>query len=118
MATNQRSYHARLGRQPQPKRRHGSVFLLLFGAVAVVGVVAVAAWAGWFSASESSGAASPASPPPDAVDRAVGVEVDMASIDLGSVPLNTAVEHKFRLRNTGEERATLGKVRIEVLEGC
>jgi hypothetical protein len=96
--------------------------LLLLGAVAVLGVAAVGAWSGWFAAngggSTAAGAASAPSISQNAVDRAAGVEVDMASVDLGSVPLDTAVEHKFRLRNTGEERATLGRVRIEVLEGC
>jgi hypothetical protein len=49
---------------------------------------------------------------------AVGVEVSEASVDFGHVPLNMPVGRTFVLRNTGSERVSLGKTRIEVVEGC
>jgi hypothetical protein len=50
--------------------------------------------------------------------RAGGVEVDATEVDLGRVPLDRIVSHAFRLRNTGELAVTLGRARIETLEGC
>ncbi len=47
-----------------------------------------------------------------------GVQVDESAVNLGRQPLDTAVEKTFKLRNPGSTSVTLGRVNIEVLEGC
>jgi hypothetical protein len=46
------------------------------------------------------------------------VLVQQPSVDLGRVPLNTPESHTFELKNTGATPVSVGKTRIEVLEGC
>jgi len=50
--------------------------------------------------------------------RVAGVEVPEPAVNMGLQPLNTGVNHAFRLRNTSSTAVTLGKANIEVLQGC
>lgn len=50
--------------------------------------------------------------------RVAGVEVPAPAVNVGTQPLNTAVNHPFTLRNTSGSAVTLGKPNIEVLQGC
>jgi hypothetical protein len=90
--------------------------ILLVGSLAVIGVWALSGSGSNSAAGTSSSAAQ--IPPLDGAARVAGVEVVQAAFDAGRVPLNTAVERVFRLRNTGNTPVTLGKASIEVLEGC
>ncbi len=55
---------------------------------------------------------------PDGPVQVLGVEVAQPVADAGRVPLNTAVQREWRLRNTGTTPVSLGRPGIEVLEGC
>ncbi|MBA4180590.1 MAG: hypothetical protein C0506_08390 [Anaerolinea sp.] len=55
---------------------------------------------------------------PDGPVQVLGVEVLQPVADAGVVPLNTAVQREWQLRNTGTTPITLGRTSIEVLEGC
>jgi hypothetical protein len=57
-------------------------------------------------------------PPGAETAHAGGIHVERAAVDQGRVPLDTPVGQTFRLRNVGGEPVTLGKARVEVLEGC
>ena len=46
------------------------------------------------------------------------IEVAEPVDDLGRVPLNTPVQGEWRLRNTGTTPISVGRLSIEVLEGC
>ncbi len=52
------------------------------------------------------------------VSEAGGVMAEDASVDLGRVPLDTMIQHRFVLQNVGTAPANLGPAQIEVLEGC
>lgn len=88
-------------------------------------VATAALWVAFGSSGNGSGdenTASAATAPdsssaPGAVSVA-GVQVAIPSVDLGRIALDTPVKHSFQLRNTGVQRASLGRARIEVLEGC
>lgn len=47
-----------------------------------------------------------------------GIEVAQPAVNLGVQPLDTPVNHEFRLRNTGSTPVTLGRASIQVLQGC
>ncbi|HLC30687.1 MAG TPA: hypothetical protein VJM51_07900 [Dehalococcoidia bacterium] len=44
--------------------------------------------------------------------------VSAQNVDLGRVPLNKEVTQIFRVRNISQEPVRLGKVMVNVLEGC
>lgn len=99
-------------------------FVLALGALAVAGVMVL-----WLVSSRGSdgspaagahdhAAGAPLNVTATGIASAAGVEVSEASVDFGHVPLNVPVDRTFVLRNTGSERVTLGKTRIEVVEGC
>ncbi len=50
--------------------------------------------------------------------RVLTVEVLQPVFDLGRVPLNTPVRGEWLLRNTGATAVSVGRLSIEVLEGC
>ncbi len=104
-------------RKTRPTSRSWFLSRLLLG-VSLVAVVGAAAWL--FVVARPRGTAGTAAPSPAASGTAVaaGVQALDPSVDLGRVPLNTTVKHAFRLQNVGAAPATLGRARIEVLEGC
>jgi hypothetical protein len=51
-------------------------------------------------------------------DAVAGVEVLTPSVDLGRLPLDQPVSHTFVVTNTNDRVIELGKLRIEVLDGC
>jgi hypothetical protein len=57
-------------------------------------------------------------PPGAETAHVAGILVDRASVDQGRVPLDTPVTQTFRLHNVGDELVSLGRARVEVLEGC
>jgi len=69
---------------------------------------------------QSTGGISASAPAADlpGTPSVAGVEIDQPAVDLGRVALNTPVRHLFRLKNAAAGAVSLGKARIEVLEGC
>jgi hypothetical protein len=53
-----------------------------------------------------------------ATRRAAGLEAELATVDLGHVPMSTGCGFTYKLRNTGDAPITVGRPRVEVLEGC
>jgi len=101
----------------------------IVGVAALASVVAAVAVTLWLTSSRGSdnssaaagqgqAAAGATNGAPNVTASAGGVEVAESSVDLGRVPLNTPVDRTFVLRNTGSERVSLGKIKIEALEGC
>jgi len=107
----------------------GRSILLAVGGAAVVIAAAFVAMSVLGGGSDKQPAGSPSgastsvsnagttAPAPAAV-RAAGVEVAQQTIDLGRVPLDKTVDPSFTLKNVGSARASLGKAKIETLEGC
>jgi hypothetical protein len=57
-------------------------------------------------------------PLPAAPNVVAGVQVDQPAVDFGKFPTDTPLRQVFTLKNTNAEVVTLGKSKIEVLEGC
>lgn len=94
---------------PRP-RRFPSPLLAGIGIVTVAGLLAVTVLL--------LRGGNDAQPAPIPAAGAAGVLALQPSVNLGRVPLNTPVQHAFRLKNTGDAPVTLGQARVETLEGC
>ena len=105
--------------KPATWRRTG-ILLLVVAATAAVGVGGFMAWSSDADGTDAAGAPSSdaASGVPVGPILVLGVEVPQPVADAGRVPLNTAVQGEWRLRNTGTTPVSLGRPSIEVLEGC
>lgn len=109
-----------------PRKKRASMRPLLAGAVFAMALAVVAGVAFAYSSGSdesdapvSAGSASTtATGSGRAAVRVAGVEVAHPLADRGRLPLNTPVRQQWMLKNTGETPVTLGKPKIEVLEGC
>lgn len=101
-------------RAPQPVPRGRRLPLPLVAGASALALLAVAAFS-VLALRGGDGSQTVDTPP---VVAGSGVVALQPSADLGRVPLNTPVQHAFKLKNTGETPATLGQPRIETLEGC
>ncbi len=108
--------------------------MIATGITALVGLTA-AALAACGSGSAGSSSAAPAGGPatraaspaaqrtaqnalPNGPVQVLAVEVSQPVADLGQAPLNTPVRGSWVLRNNGSTPVSVGRPKIEVLEGC
>ena len=103
-------------RQWKNESRGSSFRFSLPWAGATLAILAAAAFIGILAFQPTS---------PEASDQNSGefvalgsLAVSQQNVDLGRVPLNKNVTQVFRVRNIGQEQVHLGKVMVNVLEGC
>ncbi len=113
----------------RPRRSHITLPRVVIASTLVLAAFAVVMQV-WSQGGGSAAAANPPSPVEKTVFtsagkpisndplKVAGVEVPDPAVNLGLQPLNTGVNHAFRLRNTSSTAVTLGKANIEVLQGC
>jgi len=99
------------------KQSHGRSPLLL---ILLGGVVAAAAVLGAAIALSAGGEESPTGSQVthDGAIQAGGIAVLNPWADMGRLPLDTPVEHRYTLRNVSQQPVSLQRASIEVLEGC
>ncbi len=110
--------------KPATWRRTGFLLLAVaaIAAVSTVGLMAFGLTAGSSGTDGTGVTGTPSSAAgsglPVGPVLVLGVEAVQPVADAGRVPLNTAVQGEWRLRNTGTTPVSLGRPGIEVLEGC
>jgi hypothetical protein len=113
MARTTKAVQQRVGREPRPVG-------LAVAAIAIAVIALLAVVIGIQRRGGDDGPAASTERPAmgQGPAQTAAISVDRAVVDAGRVPLNTPIQQEFRLRNTGDEAVTLGRARVEVLEGC